>query len=172
MLIETVTTRHKTKSSLSVMKTKISVLIFVIVLVVFLSGCVSTQTVRSGNTVYEGVIVTKKGVLIGASRDNVNVTNVCPSGYYVDFKKGSTILYEGIKPGQTVTIRPNTCFRDDAVAFSSMAYTLGQNGEKIVVSFSDQIITIGSAPITVTWKVGKDGSSINWQHLSTYSYNY
>lgn len=154
-----------------------SVLFFAIVSVIFFSGCAtmkwaSPRTVTVGNTVYEGVIVTEKGTIIGVSRDNINITNICPSGYFVDFKKGSTVLWEGITPGQTVTIRPQTCFRGDVVPFSSMVYTKGKNGEKVVVSFSDQIITIGSAPITVTWKAGKDGAYVNWQYLNTYSYNY
>ena len=129
-----------------------------------LSGCFTMErkTVVVGGQVFEDVVVTKKKLLL-ASDDNINVSNMCPPGYFVDVRRGSKILVEGIKPLQTMTIRPSSNYRNEPVSFSLMVYKRSGGGEKELVYFRDEIIRVGSAPITANWVANKDYANLNIQ---------
>ena len=118
------------------------------------------KTVTVGGQVFEDVVVTQNKLLL-ASDDNINISNMCPPGYFVDVKRGSKVLVEGIKPLQTMTIRPSSNYRNEPVSFSIMVYKRSKIGEKELVYFRDEIICIGGAPITANWVANKDYSNLN-----------
>lgn len=148
------------------MKTKFCLFFCSGLILILLSGCVTgtkRKTIQIGNTIYEDVVVSaNEKSLFMASPDQIHFTNLCPPGHFVEIRKGSWTIISGILPGETITLRPATVYRDDPVLFSTMVYQVNDKDEKVMVSFHNEILHIGGVPITASWDIFKHYASIRW----------
>lgn len=148
------------------MKNNLFLVIVSLVSVIFLSGCLTVRVTdvrkphQTPTELHEKAIVTKSGKVIATSPANFTITNVCPVGYSVEFRKRSDVVVPDLQSGQSITVYPSAA-RGERVTFSVRVYKI-LNGSRELVRIDEKIIEVpGDRFLTLTWAVGQKDSNIN-----------
>jgi hypothetical protein len=135
---------------------------------IMLGGCATRPgVVRTvDNHVYEGVIVNNKGNHFPLTQDNITITNNVGPGYFVEFRRAADVQLR-LPYGKVKTVHPYRGGDREKALFSSIVYTLDDNGNRTNVpnSYHQVILDVGDRdrPITVSWVVSEKRTTVTRQ---------